>query len=526
MARLLVRLRLRILLNGLSVNTQQALGLVFGTIFGLFFSLLAFAILAASARDEGWDDVVTVALGALWIAWLLLPAISFTSDTTLDPRRFATFPISPRELVPGLLVASLVGVGPVATLIATSGLVVGAGRQSTGLVTPLATVLVVMFVTLTCVVWSRAVLAIASDLLTSRRGRDLAALLAMVAFAGVVFGPQLFTTIGLRPDLGQLSSVAEVLRWTPGGLGGSVISALLADDLLVAAAWLVALAATIPAGLVVWSLAVRRSQTVAPTSAAGAGTSTSLYQLALRWLPRGRLTAVAARFLRTLVRDARVRMQLLSLTFVMVPLYVFSAGAIPGPTAPLYASYLVLPFGMAAANQYGLDGPALWQHQLAGDEPVRDLLGRNLALVLVALPLAVVGSVGLAAAFDAWQSVPTAVLLSTAVMLVLLGVSNAAAALVPYPIPEDPSNLFTGGGTGTGFVQGLQALVVILVHGVLVLPVFLGTFLVPTATARLAAAAGSLAYGLALLAGGTAIGAAVVRGRGPEILARVDPRGA
>jgi ABC-2 type transport system permease protein len=521
----LVRLRLRLLVNGLQVGTQQVLSLVLGSIFGLVAAILALAILIAAATDEGWHDAVVVFLAVVWVAWIVLPAVSFASDSTLDPRRFATLPLTHRELVPGLLAAALVGIGPVATLLASSGVAIGAGRLSGRAVIGMIALAVVVLAVLACVAWSRAILAVASDLLTSRRGREIAGLIAMVVLGAIAFGPQLMTGVTFRPDQGQLATVAEIAAWTPGGLAAAAITAMVDGAYGIAALRVLGVAMSVVAALAIWAWALRRTEVAPPTRTATGRTSTSLYPRLLAPLPRTRLTAVSVRFLRTVTRDARVRMQAFSTTFVMIPLFVFSATAIPGDNAPLYASYLVIPFGLLAANQYGMDGPALWQHEVAGEAPSTDLLGRNLALGLLALPVAAIGAVGLAVTFDAWTSLPAALLLSLATLLIMFGVSNTAAAVVPYPIPEDPSNIFGGGTSGAGFVQGMMALVVMLVHGLLVAPALLITMLVSGQGTRLAASAISVVYGAAMLAAGTWAGSARARGRGPELLAAVDPRG-
>lgn len=456
MARVLLRLRLRLLGNTLQLGAQQALGFVLGSLFGGFFALLTAAVFTASSRDAGWTDVVITGLAVLWVGWLVLPAVSFNADTTLDPRRFAVFPLTTRQLVPGLLVAALVGIGPVVSLIAVSGIVIGASELG-GVVAGLVAGVAVVGAVVSCVAWSRAMLAVASDLLASRRGRELAASIAFLAMMVIVFGPQLLTGITFRPDLGGLSDIAALAVWTPAGLAGGAIAAALDGHLGVAALYLGGVVLGIGIAVTIWAVALARTQRVSPHHATSSRRDAgSLFPRPLAFLPRNRITAVAVRFLRTLLRDTRVRMQVLSLTWIIVPLFVVSAGAIPGPDAPLYASYLVIPFGLLVANQYGLDGPALWQHELAGEGSAQDLLGRGLAVSLLGLPLAAIASIALAATFDAWATVPLALLLSAAVLLVLLGVSNVAAALVPYPIPEDPSNIFRGWDLGSRLRAGLH----------------------------------------------------------------------
>jgi ABC-2 type transport system permease protein len=147
--------------------------------------------------------------------------LSFSTDDTLDPRKFALFPVRPARLVPGLFLGALVGVGPVATLVAASGVVTGASRVSrSAAAAAVAAVAAVLFV-LACVVSSRAVLAWASDALTSRRGRDLATVVAALLTIAFVMAGQVLPRFGaelLSPEV--LQQTAAVVRFSPGGIAG------------------------------------------------------------------------------------------------------------------------------------------------------------------------------------------------------------------------------------------------------------------------------------------------------------------
>ena len=65
----------------------------------------------------------------------------------------------------------------------------------------------------------------------------------------------------------------------------------------------------------------------------------------------------------------------------------------PRPAATtLLALVAVLPAAGLTLNQFGLDGAALWSNVAAGNDPRADLTGKNLASMLVMVPLATVAA--------------------------------------------------------------------------------------------------------------------------------------
>ena len=528
MAGLLLRLRLRLLTNTLRRGSQAAWGLALGGLFGLGAAVAVAIGLALAARNPGGGVVAVIAFGTAWVGWVLLPMLLFRSDDTLDPRKFALLPATPRQLVPGLLLAALVGVGGLSTLVGASGLVVGIWLAGGPLVAVLFTAVAVVVLLIACVATSRALIAFAADVLGSRRGRDVATLLTGLLAVAAFAAGQVLPRMGVDlVTLGGVYTATWVLRFTPGGLTGSAVAAAMRGDLPLALTRLSAVVLWCVLMLLAWAAAIRRTADRTPhRSTASASHGVVLYPRPLAWLPRNRTTAVAVRFLRGLARDPRVRNQSLSQAFILVPLVGLSLGLVAGPSAPLIAVYMVVPFGIIAANQLGLDGPALWLHDLAGADLRSDLYGRDLAVSLIGLPVAVVSALGLAAGFDAWAALPATLLLIVATLLALLGVSNLAAVLVPYPVPEDASNPFASGSDsmGVGCLQGIFAMLVLLVHGIVALPITLAAGLPSQPWTRLVAAVAALGYGAALLLGGTTLAVARARDRAPELLAVVDPR--
>ena len=68
--------------------------------------------------------LVVLLIGILTLGWAVMPLFFPTGDETLDPTRLVMLPLRPRPLIVSLLVASLVGIGPVFTLALVVGSVI------------------------------------------------------------------------------------------------------------------------------------------------------------------------------------------------------------------------------------------------------------------------------------------------------------------------------------------------------------------------------------------------------------------
>lgn len=108
----LLRLKLALLLNGFRRSVWQLVGFVFAVLYGLGIAALVVAgMVAVGTQDVELQRTVTVLIGsALVVGWWFVPLIAFGVDATLDPERFATYPIPRRTLVLGLAASALVGI--------------------------------------------------------------------------------------------------------------------------------------------------------------------------------------------------------------------------------------------------------------------------------------------------------------------------------------------------------------------------------------------------------------------------------
>ena len=156
-----------------------------------------------------------------------------------------------------------------------------------------------------------------------------------------------------------------------------------------------------------------------------------------------------------------------------MPAVALFASLSHGPTRPgsttLLALVAMLPAAGLTLNQFGLDGAALWSTVAAGNDPRADLIGKNLASLLVMVPLATVSALVCAAFTHGWAYLPLTLGLAPAIFGVLLGVGDVMSVRVPYAMPDRRNPLAFNPGQGCAtLLAGFGALAI---EGILLLPV-------------------------------------------------------
>jgi len=511
----------------LGASRGRQIGVAVGAVFGLVMGVAGYGTLASLDGNPGAVDAAVIAFGGVMIGWVVLPLLSFGVDDTLDPSRLALLPLTRRQLVAGLLVASAVGVAPVATLGALVGLFAGLrGGRGTVAVTAVAVALELLL----CIAGSRAVTTALSGWSRSRKGRDF----SVVATAVVGGGFYVVSQVIAPRMTGGLSSaglrrLASVLRWTPGGQAADAVGTARSSGVAASLPHLAAAAAGAALLLAWWARSLGRamvsSDRLATEGPVGAGGD--LYpSLVARLLPRNRLGAVAARDLRYAWRDPRRRADLVTAVVfgTVVPLVPAIRFGHLG-SGHVFAVASVAVFGSRQVlNQFGNDGSSLWTNLQSAGDLGADVAGKNLAVALVVGPLVVLVGVVLAALLGAWGYLLSAVAVSYGVMGVMLGVGDVASVLAPYPLPDRATNLYatnTGQGCATGLLQlGFLAVAAVVAApiGLLAVVAVKGSAAALVATIPLAPA-----YGAGVWWKGRAIAAGRLARRGPELLVAVSP---
>lgn len=534
MARHFVRLRLRVFVNGLTRGSgaQRALSIV-GLGFGLVLGVVG-AMLFVAAR--GSTNVGSAALlfgGLSALGWLIFPVLLFSSDNTVDPLRFSLLPLRPGQLVLGQLLAGMVSG---ASLFAVLTLGAAGYALSDSPATALLGVVAAALTVLLFMVTSRALTTTIGGALRSRRGRDVALLTAALLAASVYPIQLAVQSFVAETGLEGVTALGQVVGWTP--FGWPLAAVLDATDgrWAMAGLRLAGSVVVIAVLLAAWSRAVVRTlESPEHAGATGSTGSTGASDLAPTWasrmLPRGATGAVAAKELRYWWRDPRRRAAALTAVLVGVGITLaptLSSGdgigrrlAFAGLGPAVFAT-------MNSANQFGLDGSAIWIDVAVPGTSRQHVRGRQLAVALLVVPIVVIITVVGSLVAGAPVTYAVAALgLCLAALGCGLAITSVVAVVAPYALPENPSNPFAG-GTGGGFSTFVYQLGGLI--GQLVL-------LAPVAALVIWGVVGdaSVALWLTLLVGpvwglvaarvGAALAARILARRGPEVLASVTPRG-
>lgn len=455
----LVRLKWTLWKRSFSKNIGKLIGTIVGVLYGLGGLVgLALALGAAAllVDDAGPDafGLLMRGLGALLVVtWLVFPLFAFGLDDTLDPRRFATLPRTARELQPGLLAAAAVSLP---TLFTVLGILIASVCEVLWLVTarpsgtgPLVAAGIAMVPAnllglVLCLLLPRAIMAHSATRRSSRRGRELGGVIAMVAMVGAIYGASLLSQSLAGADiaryLGILRSAVGIAAWTPLGAPFAVPIDLAEGALLTALARLLVTLVAIAAVWLWWRRSIDRSLRSALVGDSSSGMA-SVTALVPRWAPQKPLGASIGRSLRYWRRDARY---LAAIGLVPIMTVFFTGmGLISPMQAPIAVGGVVLVAGLSSAsicNELGYDGPAGWVQITAGMTARENLLGRVIALACFAVPFAVLSAVVVPLLTGVADLIPLALLGSLGVMMGAWGVSLLVAVIVPYPASPPGTN--------------------------------------------------------------------------------------
>lgn len=516
----LVRLKLTLLANIFRRNRAQAIGAIFGIIYFGGLVVLA-AVGLASLRTSLADARLVIPLvgAAATLLWTLVPLLAFGSDPTLDPQRFATFAVPPRQLAAGLVVAGVLGLPGLATMIVASGTVIAWSHSVGATVVAVVAAVVGVF---TCITLSRWVSALATTAISSRRGRDVAGILGVLLL--VVVGPAASLLEGVEQDLeGRIGAISDVAGWTPFGWVWAA-----PGDVAAGETWTGLLRLALGVGflavlLALWAGAVRR-QVESPRllgSPAGGRALTGLGLLGR--FPDTAWGAIGARYATYWLRDPRHQVAMVLAPFVpLVLLAPYLAGGLtwaPLLMAPLVAFLL----GFGEHNAVSYESTAFWQHVAAGVRGRDDRLGRlvpSLLLAVVLLPVYSVVGVSLAGRLDLLPGV-------FGLAVVLLGAGYAVSCVLsvtlPYPVPKPGESPFTTPAGAVGSSLLAQTLAVAATT-LLVSPVLALGWLAWSGSSWAVWATGVVGVGLGagLTVVGVRVGGRVYDRRGPEVLTELQ----
>ncbi|MEU5701055.1 transporter [Streptomyces aurantiacus] len=449
-----VRLKLALLRNGLRQSSGRRAAYVASLVVVLLFAALQLIGLIALRGNTHAMNVTVLLTAVLALGWAVMPLFFPGGDETLDPTRLVMLPLRPRPLVRALMVASLVGIGPLFTLCLLIGSVVATAHGAAAYVTGVAAIVLGLLV---CVALARAVATANLRLLTSRKGRDLAVLSGLVIAVGaqvVNFGAQKLGTSGLS----SLDPVADVLRWVPPASALGAVDSVSEGSYAVGAGQL-ALSALVLVGLLsYWQRALTRLMTSPDDSTLGAaeptrdkaGRSAGLRRL----LPAGRTGTVMERSLRYVWRDPKTKTAWVTSLGIGLIVPVFNA--LQGTGSIYFACFAAGMLGIQMYNQFGQDTSAFWMVAMtisSTRDAYVELRGRALALLLITLPYATLVTVLTTALLGDWPALPEVLGLSFALLGAMLATGAWSSARFPYSIPQEGYKSAAPGQAGLAWLS-------------------------------------------------------------------------
>ena len=520
MARVLVQLKLRLVLNALRSSTAARTSFILSTFFAVVVAVGVFHILSLFRGLSASVDLTTVVFTAFALGWLVLPIFAFGLDGTLDPATLAPYPLRTRPLAAGLLAASAAGAWPLANVIGLLGVTVGLARGPLGLlVAVVAVVLQVLF----CITLARLVTTSMARLLRSRRGKDLAVFLVIPIFALIELLGQVIPDAAAHGGItaAGFAGVNAWMRWLPPGLAAHAIQDASHGHPGTALARLGLLAAVIIVLGWLWIRSLSRALVTADTSTG----SSQLRGTALPLARYGLRGAVAARFW---VYQRRDPTSLVYWAMTAVIMAVVSASTIIGPhqhpgvvigSAVVGAGFV----GYFHANSVGLTGPpfVIEALALASRRSLRAYFsGQNIAVGVIAVPLLTAISFGLAAGVRHPALGVPATAVALAGLGAALGLANILTVTLAYPMATRTGSPMRQAAAGYASYTFGGLLASLAGVAVAVTPVILAAAFTSTAPAAVRTPAliiCSAAYGLALAWAGVQIAAREAEARLPEL---------
>ncbi len=455
MVALLVKLKLTLLRSSLRQSVWRAIGIIIGAAYGL--GLAVGAVLLQAGLRFAWPEYAAAAsilvLSLLTVGWAVMPLLTAGFDDTLDPGRFALLPVRARELLPGMVLAVLVGVPGVVTVLSAAGQLV---VWSTGVAAFVAALVMIPVGIATCVVLSRVVVGLVGGVTTSRRYREVAGLILVLLMSSLgIVANGISEGVRRTGGIGQqrVTEIADIVGWTPVGWAWSVAPDVAAGRWAVAGARLLLAVLLLLVLLRVWEALLARALVSPLTSGAQASTVKAKSPID-RWCGPTPVGAIAARTLRYWRRDPRYLtgglMALLLPVFILVP----ASAAGPDGRQSLFIAPLVLSLlaSLTTTNDLSYDGSALWLHASSGIRGWQDRLGRVLVMAVLALPLVVVFLALAVLVTGRTDLAGPSAAAALALMLGGLAAGSWVGAYIQVPAPPPGANPFrtrSGGGVAS-----------------------------------------------------------------------------
>ncbi|SNT15389.1 ABC-2 type transport system permease protein [Micrococcales bacterium KH10] len=517
MVTVLVRLKLALLANAFRRSAWQVVGICLAIFYGLSLAAAQLASIPLLARqDPEFIESAWVIAGTMVVlGWMMVPIISMGADMTLDPRRFAIYGVTARSLMPGLGIATLVGVPGVVTVVLSLANSQIWRQYGIGVVVWAA--VCAAFAVLLCVVGSRVSTIWAGRLLGSRWAKVLigaAVVLPVAAAIGLI--ARRGTSGRLEIDATILPQIADWLAWTPLGAPWGVTASIARGQYGAATYQGLLTLVTLVLLVLAWWWGLRATMEQPQQTRLSSGRLT----LGVFERARSDLAAVVARCTTYWLRDARYAAGLAMVPIIPLFFYLTTGGRGAGMLALGPCLVFLITWSISADVAY--DGSAFWLHLATGVRGWVDRVGRVAAALMFAFPLGMAGAFGSLWATGRWDATAATVGLTLGVMFISVGLASVLSAVFVYPVPAAGENPFSA-PSGSSAVNLMTQLVgwaaLMLCSAPIVVTGYLAINRASGALGWLTLVAGVVFGGL-FLALGVLLGGRLIDRGGPDLYAR------
>jgi len=515
-----------------------------GVLFMLGFVIFGFAAISfVVPGNEALAGKITILSGSLLVlGWTLIPLVFFGFDQTLDPARFAPFPLTGKKLAVGLVLAGVLGLPGFFTAMVCLGsslswisnplvVLVGLGGGCLGF----------LMTQLCC----RLVTTVFSGALSTRKAKDLMGLIGLVlvlllSMSGyaisVVISLLSTDSANTLSGLAVFEQISWVLSWTPLGSPWAIVADAGSGQWLMMLAHLGVTCGYLFLGFLAYSAALDKAL-IAPAQSKATGVLTKNFIAritGLNWVKGAfvPVAAIVARCLRYWRRDPRYMGQIIAILMMPIIFTLVGVGFQFLPMEEGEQQYIALFLNGMIAFGLGLtalmagytisadiayDSTAWWIHLMTGVKGWQDRFGRLIAQMVVSAPLFVVILIVVPLIVGKLEIIPGALTAMTCLFLVSLGVSSVFSALIIYPIAlpgESPLKMKTGMmGSQMLSQMGCLGIATVLALPICIWAVFASGWMIWVAFAV------SLVWGSAVLVVGVILGGKIMDSRGPAIFA-------
>jgi len=541
----LLKLKFRLVIAEMRRSVaRMILYLILGANALISLIALLVGLVAASFFVEGNEVLVgtiTIICGSIVVVgWTILPLLFFGTDQTLDPARFALFPLTGQKLAPGLVLSGILGIPGLITVLISLGSALPWLRSPVVLLIGLMGGALGFLMSQVC---CRAASTALSGSLSSRKAKDLIGLIGLIvvlilSMSGYAISLAFELLAESSGGLVNLAVTAErisaVLAWTPLGAPWALAADVALGQWGLMLGHLAVTVVYLFSGLRLYAAVLNKALiTPVRTGSTTIARHDSIARAGSWIWANGVLepvAAIVARCLRYWRRDPRYLGQIPSVLLVLILFVVM------GVTMPmLYPSDDAVIFDAMATGMIGFglafsalmtgyilsadvasDASAWWIHLTCGVKGWQDRLGRIIAQAIWAVPLTVLGAIVIPIILGSAEMIP--VTLGVMIALYLTGAASAAvfSALIIYPVPlpgESPLRMKTG-------MMGSQMLAqfgCLSAGGLLGLPIAVWGIFASGWQAWLLLVIGVL-WGVATLVGGIILGGRIMDSRGSSIL--------